>query len=306
MSAKGPDAPGETWCSWHLAPFRFFPNPALDLEAIREGVRSRCLYAIDAAKSWRDTKQSVYVEADENIFQCSGNQWKLKINYKTGVFSLGRAVSSEIWSMSDYIDGWIINGQPDDFLVRLAKQKPKGILDDEYTFLKDWVSMLLINGDDDVRRALQSGAAEIMAQPGSLLSPFVAIHTHAWAGAKICIRENPESSITSCYWDAELADGSKIYSLHLRPTSIIVEARLPKSGPEIDCFKWLRGLMKANPVERPEGGKSALQALAMSQFNISGKSFGRAWDKAVEATGASWKQGGRPRKKPETKTLTPN
>lgn len=78
--------------------------------------------------------------------------------------------------------------------------------------------------------------------------------------------------------------------------------RWPKAGSrarsEVECRRWLISVMRESLMHRP-GPKAEFRIKAMKQFvGLSLQQFNRAWDRAIEETGAAqWKKPGRPPKK---------
>jgi hypothetical protein len=68
----------------------------------------------------------------------------------------------------------------------------------------------------------------------------------------------------------------------------------PKSKSEVDCRRWLAGLMRESLLRRTHT-KSQLRKQALRKFKpMSARQFDSAWNRAIEETGAvDWKKAGR-------------
>jgi hypothetical protein len=107
------------------------------------------------------------------------------------------------------------------------------------------------------------------------------------------------------YWDPRV-ESVEVRELWPAPASPTIDTSgfgtLDKSSAkaESDCRRWLEGEMRKSPHQRPKGRRD-FRAEALSKFaGLSGRAFDRAWEKAIEATGAKdWARVGRPKKSPQ-------
>jgi hypothetical protein len=77
----------------------------------------------------------------------------------------------------------------------------------------------------------------------------------------------------------------------------VIKRRVAKQAPAAKkCSVWLEGEMRASPTERP-CPKSTYRRRAKQDFNVSGRQFNQIWKSAIEETGASWNEAGRPPKR---------
>jgi hypothetical protein len=116
--------------------------------------------------------------------------------------------------------------------------------------------------------------------------------------------EVQESSQDVLKYDAR--DGEPAYTkVRLRRDDLL--GLWPRQGgaakSERDCLRWLVGLIRESPDERPKP-KLQFQTEAQNKFkNLSERQFLRAWDAAVEEViGNSWSKRGRPKTKSNHRT----
>jgi hypothetical protein len=115
------------------------------------------------------------------------------------------------------------------------------------------------------------------------------------------------SYVDESYWRDDFND--KLYEsgnpgpawTHLQVRKADVLSRWPRPSTviknEAECFRWLVGEMRQSPTARPKP-KSAFWKEARTRFRSIGvRQFDRAWDKAVDESGArNWTKAGRPPK----------
>jgi hypothetical protein len=155
-------------------------------------------------------------------------------------------------------------------------------------------------------RAIESGAAHIMARTHSILAPFERITWNQWQYFRLDEElpppkdpkwGEPRSSSKVLPWTATGPGGEKLYEIHIAPGSSDPNR---ENNPEEKCLQWLTELILDRP-DRPPKPRDLLAREGVSKFpGLTLNGFLRSFARAQALTGnQKWSRPGRFPKSPQ-------
>jgi hypothetical protein len=249
------------------------------------------------------SSSAIHVEASQwSVVPCKTGEIVIHAGGVSSIMSRGWV---GIWR-TEGIPGWGLSNTDEDFLRgsnwdrNVPSCDKPGVL-----FHKRLLIALFKSLNHNFLRAIESGAAHLMARPESVLAPFERLAWDQWRWFKLekdfepfPICEEWRSLPTTALPTTAIGpDGERLYSIYVGPGDAPSDSK--ERSPENECQRWLLELLHDHPDRSPYP-LSKLCNTAISKFpGLTKRGFQRALVFAQSASGnRRWSLPGAPKKTP--------
>jgi hypothetical protein len=166
----------------------------------------------------------------------------------------------------------------------------------------------------NLRRALKSGAAHVMARKNSVFAHFEHITWDQWQFFVLNDAPNDKPKWHNPYWLREHRDwqisatgpgGERLYSIHIAPGVASVGEDSGSAGEQQKCIHWLLKLMRQFPDKRPLSREQLYQEAVRMFPGMSKRAFKTCVSVALtQEPNRKWRSAGRLRKSARESTQT--
>jgi hypothetical protein len=147
-----------------------------------------------------------------------------------------------------------------------------------------------------LQKELVEGRLQAGGCPGSPNANPIAISAAAWRQAHVVSWKYSTIGMPgepSLFFNVRIS---------LPPETAADRQCIARADAETACREWLIEQMNDSPKLRPKPKEQYLREALSAFEGLSIRSFGRAWNDAISATGSHWNRAGAPKKSPQAKS----